>query len=184
MEERVRNIPEPGLEGTMVSQEFRSQLEGYGLTTANILYRRPDHPWLLQTYVWQDYDLCPNFPVLNKFLNFWLEKLGGPAALGHGRACAADQARRDPRRRRRVPAELEVGTQRSDLRWRLPFRTSDLRHQLKTPTIAPNKHVVSVPETIDFKPSDTTSSRFCGHMVESPAIMMPSEPKLAKPHIA
>ena len=47
-------------------------------TTANILYRRPDHPWLLQTYVWQDYDLCPMFPHLNKFLNFWLEKLEGP----------------------------------------------------------------------------------------------------------
>ena len=39
----------------MVSRDFRRQLEGYGLTTANILYRRPDHPWLLQTYVWQDY---------------------------------------------------------------------------------------------------------------------------------
>ena len=60
------------------SKDFRRQLEGYGLTTANILYRRPDHPWLLQTYVWQDYDLCPNFPVLNRFLNFWLEKLEGP----------------------------------------------------------------------------------------------------------
>ena len=43
----------------MVSQDFRRQLEGYGLTTANILYGRPDYPWLLQTYVWQDYDLCP-----------------------------------------------------------------------------------------------------------------------------
>ena len=61
-----------------VSEDFRQQLEGYGLTTANILYRRPDHSWLLQTYVWQDYDLCPNFPALNKFLNFWLEKLEGP----------------------------------------------------------------------------------------------------------
>jgi len=60
------------------NQDFRRQLEGYGLTTANILYRRPDHPWLLQTYVWQDYDLCPAFPVLNKFLNFWLEQLEGP----------------------------------------------------------------------------------------------------------
>jgi len=49
----------------MVSQDFRKQLEGYGLTTANILYRRPDHPWLLQSYVWQDYDLCPAFPALN-----------------------------------------------------------------------------------------------------------------------
>jgi len=61
-----------------VSDDFRQQLEGYGLTTANILYRRPDHPWLLQTYVWQDYDLCPRFPALNKFLNFWLETLEGP----------------------------------------------------------------------------------------------------------
>ena len=26
------------------SRDFRRQLEGYGLTTANILYRRPDHP--------------------------------------------------------------------------------------------------------------------------------------------
>ena len=60
------------------SRDFRRQLEGYGLTTANILYRRPDHPWLLQTYIWQEYDLCPEFPVLNKFLNFWLEKLEGP----------------------------------------------------------------------------------------------------------
>jgi uncharacterized protein Usg len=61
-----------------VSKDFREQLEGYGLTTANILYRRPDHPWLLQTYVWQGYDLCPIFPKLNEFLNFWLEKLEGP----------------------------------------------------------------------------------------------------------
>ena len=87
-------------------KSFASQLEGYGLTTANILYRRPDHPWLLQTYVWQDYYLCPNFPVLNKFLNFWLEKLEGPAALRHRRPCPVDQARRDPRHRRRVQAAL------------------------------------------------------------------------------
>ena len=49
-------------------RSFGRQLEGYGLTTAQILYRLPDHPALLQTYVWQDYDLCPKFPVLNKFL--------------------------------------------------------------------------------------------------------------------
>ncbi len=60
------------------SRDFRRQLEGYGLTTAQILYRLPDHPSLLQTYVWQDYDLCPRFPVLNRFLAFWLEKLEGP----------------------------------------------------------------------------------------------------------
>jgi uncharacterized protein Usg len=62
----------------MVSQAFRRQLDGYGLTTASILYRRPDHPWLLQTYVWQDYDLCPNFPELQRFLYFWQKSLDGP----------------------------------------------------------------------------------------------------------
>src|SRR4051794_20146436 len=62
----------------MGSHDFRRQLAGYGLTTAQILYRLPDHPNLLQTYVWQDYDLCPKFPVLNKFLAFWLKTLEGP----------------------------------------------------------------------------------------------------------
>lgn len=50
---------------------------GYGLTTAEILYRLPDHPAILQTYVWQDYDVTPNFPALNRFLSFWREKLDG-----------------------------------------------------------------------------------------------------------
>ena len=61
------------------SRDFRRQLlEGYGLTTAQILYRLPDHPSLLQTYVWQEYDLFPKFPALNRFLAFWLENLEGP----------------------------------------------------------------------------------------------------------
>ncbi len=62
----------------MVSRDFERQVLGYGLTTAHILYRRPDHPWLLQTYVWQDYDLCPDFPELLKFLAFWQKSLEGP----------------------------------------------------------------------------------------------------------
>jgi uncharacterized protein Usg len=62
----------------MVSKEFRQQIEGYGLTTAHILYRIPDHPGVLQTYVWQDYDLAPRFPVLTGFLDFWKRELDGP----------------------------------------------------------------------------------------------------------
>lgn len=62
----------------MASRDFRRQLQGYGLTTAQIHYRRPDHPWLLQTYIWQDYDLCPDFPELQRFLSFWQKKLEGP----------------------------------------------------------------------------------------------------------
>jgi uncharacterized protein Usg len=62
----------------MVSAEFIKQVNGYGLTTAQILYRRPDHQWLLQTYVWQDYDLFPEFPMLQRFLAFWQKSLEGP----------------------------------------------------------------------------------------------------------
>jgi uncharacterized protein Usg len=61
----------------MASTDFKRQLSGYGLTTAQILYRRPDHPWLLQTYVWQEYDLCPHFPELQGFLRFWQRSLEG-----------------------------------------------------------------------------------------------------------
>jgi uncharacterized protein Usg len=62
----------------VASADFRKQVLGYGLTTAQILYRMPDHPSLLQTYVWQNYDLFPKFPALTDFLAFWQEKLDGP----------------------------------------------------------------------------------------------------------
>ncbi|MBP1850943.1 usg protein [Rhizobium halophytocola] len=58
--------------------EMELMLEGYGLTTAQILYRLPDHRMLLQTYVWQDYDLAPDFPQMKSFLKFWEETLDGP----------------------------------------------------------------------------------------------------------
>ena len=61
----------------MVSREFRLQMEGYGLTTAEIHYQRPDHPSLLQLYVWQEYDLAPEFPTLREFLAFWERELEG-----------------------------------------------------------------------------------------------------------
>jgi uncharacterized protein Usg len=66
------------MEDKMGCDDFRRQLEGYGLTTARILYRRPDHQWLLQTYVWQSYDLHPKFPELQHFLDFWQRTLEGP----------------------------------------------------------------------------------------------------------
>ena len=58
--------------------EMELLLKGYGLTTAQILYRMPDHPGLLQTFVWQHYDLAPKFPELFGFLDFWTSKLDGP----------------------------------------------------------------------------------------------------------
>jgi uncharacterized protein Usg len=61
-----------------VDREFERQLAGFSLTTAEILYKLPDHPSLLQTYIWQDYDLHPLFPKLRSFLDFWARNLEGP----------------------------------------------------------------------------------------------------------
>ena len=62
---------------SMVSKDFQKQVKGFGLTTAQIFYRFPDYPKLLQLYVWQDYDLFPNFPELKRFLSFWERSLEG-----------------------------------------------------------------------------------------------------------
>ena len=61
----------------MVDSAFRRQLEGFALTTAEIIYRLPDHQTLLQSYIWQDYDLAPRFPKLIDFLDFWAANLEG-----------------------------------------------------------------------------------------------------------
>ncbi|HTW29581.1 MAG TPA: usg protein [Acetobacteraceae bacterium] len=53
------------------------QMKHYRLTTAEILYHLPDHPRLLQSYVWQDFDLAPRFPELRRFLDFWTRELDG-----------------------------------------------------------------------------------------------------------
>jgi uncharacterized protein Usg len=52
-------------------------LRGYRLTTAEILYHMPDHPAVLQSFIWQELDLAPKFPILNRFLNFWRDNLEG-----------------------------------------------------------------------------------------------------------
>lgn len=61
----------------MVDRDFSEQLAGFSLTTAHILYRMPDHPSLLQSYIWQEYDLHPRFPKLRSFLEFWSKNLDG-----------------------------------------------------------------------------------------------------------
>ena len=55
----------------MSSRDFLVQLQGYGLTTAEISYYMPDHPSLIQLFIWQEYDVAPAFPVLAKFLDHW-----------------------------------------------------------------------------------------------------------------
>ena len=61
----------------MADRSLIQQLAGFSLTTAEILYRLPDHPSLLQTYLWQEYDEHPRFPRLKQFLAFWEANLDG-----------------------------------------------------------------------------------------------------------
>jgi uncharacterized protein Usg len=62
----------------MIDTAFLRQIEGFSLTTAEIIYRLPDHQMLLQSYIWQDYDVAPLFPKLTDFLEFWQANLDGP----------------------------------------------------------------------------------------------------------
>ncbi len=56
---------------------LQMQLQNHRLTTAEILYHLPDHPHLLQSFVWQDLDVAPQYPVLKRFLRFWETNLDG-----------------------------------------------------------------------------------------------------------
>ena len=58
-------------------RDFERQLKDYRLTTAEIVYHLPDHPGLLQTFLWQHLDLAPRFPELHKFLDFWTRNIDG-----------------------------------------------------------------------------------------------------------
>ena len=62
----------------MSVSETELLLKGYGLTTAEFFYRMPDFQSVLNTFVWQDYDLAPDHPKLFKFIEFWQDKLDGP----------------------------------------------------------------------------------------------------------
>jgi uncharacterized protein Usg len=80
----------------MASADLVKQLQGYGLATANILYRMPDHPAMLQTFIWQHYDLAPHFPELQRFLEFWQRELDGPlhsVIVAHKRLISAAECR-------------------------------------------------------------------------------------------
>ncbi len=63
------------------TSDFKKQLQDYRLTTAEIIYHLPDHPSLLQSYIWQELDIAPRFPILNKFLRFCEVTLEGKLYL-------------------------------------------------------------------------------------------------------
>ena len=59
----------------VVSKDFRKQqVLGYGLTTAEIVYRRPDRHWLLLAGL----RYVSKFPGAEGFLAFWEKSLEGP----------------------------------------------------------------------------------------------------------
>ena len=60
------------------NRETELMLKGYGLTTDEFIYHMPDHPHVLQSFIWQTYDIAPKFPVLFRFIDFWKEKIEGP----------------------------------------------------------------------------------------------------------
>ena len=57
--------------------EQKPTLRDYRLTTAEIIYRLPDHPDLLQSFIWQKLDVAPDYPELQRFLEFWSRNLDG-----------------------------------------------------------------------------------------------------------
>ena len=80
----------------VIDRQFASLLAGYSLTTAEILYRIPDYPLLLQTFIWQEYDVHPRFPRLRTFLEFWEQNLEGKlhkVTVAHTRLIAPAELR-------------------------------------------------------------------------------------------
>jgi uncharacterized protein Usg len=74
MLERSRTMPDP----TLISPTRNVPiLRPWRLTTAEIVYHLPDHPGVLQSFVWQQMDQDPDFPVLNQFLAFWRREIEG-----------------------------------------------------------------------------------------------------------
>lgn len=58
-----------------MSRAFYEQLQGRRLTTAEITYYMPDHPALLQEFLWQTLDQAPDFPRIRKFLDHWRREI-------------------------------------------------------------------------------------------------------------
>jgi uncharacterized protein Usg len=62
-------------DATMEIADFETQLRGGRLTTAEIVYYMPDHPSLLQRFMWQTLDIAPDYPRVHRFLNFWRQEI-------------------------------------------------------------------------------------------------------------
>ena len=80
----------------VIYRHYTRLLAGYSLTTAEILYRIPDYPLVLQSFIWQAYDVHPRFPRLRTFLEFWEQNLDGKlhsVTVAHRRLIAPAELR-------------------------------------------------------------------------------------------
>ena len=57
------------------ADELTLRLQGWRLATAEVIYYMPDHPSLLQSFVWQTLDLAPKYPRIHQFLEFWRREI-------------------------------------------------------------------------------------------------------------
>lgn len=67
----------PQSEPATPTSETELMLKGYGLTTANMYYRMPDYPHVLNMFTWQEYDLAPDHQKLFEFIEFWQREIEG-----------------------------------------------------------------------------------------------------------
>ena len=45
------------------------------LTTIKVIYYLPDYDHILQEFVFQQYDIVPEYPKLKKFIRFWKKNI-------------------------------------------------------------------------------------------------------------
>ncbi|HRK25128.1 MAG TPA: protein usg [Beijerinckiaceae bacterium] len=57
------------------ASKSRPAKDGYGMTTAQILYRAPDFHHLVREHIWTGYDQAPDYPALRRFLESWSRSL-------------------------------------------------------------------------------------------------------------
>jgi len=74
----VQAMQEGAMRAEGPGAETELMLRGYGLTTAELYYRLPDYRHVLNSFIWQEYDLAPDYPELFRFIEFWQERIEGP----------------------------------------------------------------------------------------------------------
>lgn len=52
-------------------------IKDYRLILAEIIYHMPDRPQFLQSFIWNQMDIAPRYPVLHDFLDYWQKNIEG-----------------------------------------------------------------------------------------------------------